>query len=153
MDKPARIAALKREIAERQAELLRLAREYAADVAGLRGDERLQFISGDGTDIPTPMEAQTIIAPGRATKISASKVGRFKKTLPFYMALQAANKTEASWAAEQKKPEVGVGKVRSWMKRPGHGGNAIPRFWANRIAAEFPSVPAVDASWPSGIRD
>jgi hypothetical protein len=151
-DKPARIAALKAEIAERQAELLRLAREYAAELAGLRGDERLQFISGDGTNVPTNMEAQ-IATKSRAAKISASKAGRLKTSLPWQRALQLEGITAQEWAARQKAPPLGGEKARSWMKKPGRGGHAIPRFWAERIAKEYPDVPAVDASWPSGIRD
>lgn len=152
-DKPARIAVLKREIAERQAELLRLAREYAADVAGLRGDERLQFISGDGTNVPTPMEAQNTVPPSRAAKISATKSARRKRDLPFQKALQLAGKSVKEWADEQKDPPLDDERARSWMKKPGRSGRAIPRAWADRIAKEFPSVPAVDESWPNGIKD
>lgn len=154
-------AELAKELAEEEPLIVRLleikAKQRALLMAELKqlmgGDERLQFISGDGTNVPTPMEAQNTVPPSRAAKISATKSARRKRDLPFQKALQLAGKSVKEWADEQKDPPLDDERARSWMKKPGRSGRAIPRAWADRIAKEFPSVPAIDESWPNGIKD
>ena len=88
-------------------------------------------------------------------RVSAGKV---QQDLPFYAALHLRELSPPAWARQQRRPRVSVETVRNWLKAPGRGGRKIPEFWAKRIAAEFVDrsghsmVPAVDASWPSGIR-
>jgi hypothetical protein len=161
-----RIADLRRIRDEADAEIRRLAREWeaehAAEIAEALGARQtggqdafmagLRSIDDNGTNEPTPMEAQVAIQ-SRAAKISGAKAARLKTSLPWQKALQLVGLSAQEWAAKQQKPPLGGEKARSWMKRPGRGGRPIPRFWAERIAKEFPDVPAVDASWPSGIRD
>lgn len=103
-----------------------------------------------GTD---DMEAPS---PSAGANISAAKT---KARLPFQRALIKRNLSLPEWARAQRKPRLEVETAKSWVKKKGAGGRPCPRFWADRIAAEFvdaegkSEVPAVKASWPSGIRE
>jgi hypothetical protein len=90
------------------------------------------------------------VVPSRGAAIAA---GKRKSNHPWPRALASAGLSVPEWARAQEKPKLDAEVARSWLKAPGKGGRTIPRVWAERIAREFPDVPAVDASWPNGIRD
>jgi len=75
---------------------------------------------------------------------------RRKARWPFQRALDKIGKSLPEWARERG---AKVENVKSWLKKPGHGGRPVPRVWAERIAKEFPTVRAVPESWPNGIRE
>lgn len=87
------------------------------------------------------------------SKVSKAKT---KDPWPFAKALHAAGSSPAQWA-EAKAGRPGAETVRSWLKRPGKGGRACPRVWADAIEAEFKKtktpVPARASSWPNGIKE
>lgn len=77
---------------------------------------------------------------------------------PFRQALSKRGLSVPDWARRQVKPPIGVETAKSWLKTRGRP-RPCPEFWANRIAEEFydkktdaSEVPAVDASWPHGIK-
>jgi hypothetical protein len=101
----------------------------------------------------TDMEANS---PSPGANISAAKT---KSRHPFQRALIKRNLSLPEWARAQKKHPIEVETAKSWLKKPDKGGRKISRAWADRIEKEFkdekgrPEVPAVNASWPSGIRE
>lgn len=87
------------------------------------------------------------------SKVSQAKT---KQPWPWSRALHAHGSSPAQWAeakAGRPKPET----ARAWLKRPGKGGRPTPRYWANEIETEYAGtetpVPAINASWPNGIRE
>ena len=149
-EKTRRIAQLKAEIAERQAELVRLSLEYAAELAGLSGDEKERFVT---VGLHNNTESGTLGTQMSTVDVSwgaAIAKARRKAKWPFQRALDKAGKSLPEWARERG---ANVENAKSWLKQPGKGGRPVPRDWAKTIAKEFPSVPAVDKSWPNGIRD
>lgn len=90
-------------------------------------------------------------------RISASNT---KHHWPFSVALHGKGLSPPAWARRQRNPRVSEAKVCSWLKSEyAHRGRQVPRYWADCIAAEFATedggslVPAVDASWPCGIKE
>lgn len=92
----------------------------------------------------------------RGAQVSASKTRRLTA---WTRALQARGLSPQEWARRQRKPPIEPETARAWVKRPGKGGRPCPRFWADRIAAEFvdadgrTEVPATPESWPNGVRE
>lgn len=149
-DKATRLAQLRAQREAITAEILRLARELVADQAGLTGNERLTFIAQQSTVLSTKMEAQTAPAKTKGAKTSAAMT---RSKAPLSLALMAAGKSIPEWVTPaREKQGLTVEAVRSWVKKPGHGGRPIPRAWADRIEAEL-GIPAIAASWPNGIRE
>lgn len=140
----------------------RILRGQAAELRRLAaaGDEGLRAIYPDSTVGISPMEAQSNPLASAGAKKAWAKI---KDALPFQVALYRRGLSLPEWARAQRKPSLSVHTAKSWLKRKGRGGNRIPREWAERIAREFgevdaqgnlvsSEVPAVDASWPCGIR-
>lgn len=87
---------------------------------------------------------------------------KFARRWPFQQALERRGWTVTDWVARQTGNTLGVSTARSWLKPSAH--RPCPEFWAQKIADDFtprdgrgrptgPSeVPAVDASWPHGVR-
>jgi hypothetical protein len=139
------------------------AAKLAAQAATLRDQARklrqladavdpLRSIHPKGNVEDTQMEAAT---PSAGAKKSRAKT---RYHWPLQVALQKRNLSLPEWARAQRKPRLEVEKAKTWLKPHGKGGNRCPEEWARRIAAEFvgtdgeSEVPAVDASWPCGIR-
>jgi len=128
-DRPARIAQLKAEIAERQAELVRLSLEYAAELAGLSGDERERFVSRGLTmqsqsDTLDPMDA-TETANARMSRARISKTARKH---PFVQAFMERGETVAQAAEKLGYPRT---SVQSWY-RVDDNARPIPRAAAQK---------------------
>lgn len=123
------------------------------------GDEGLKSIPTEDTVGISKMEAQATASAG-AKKAWA----KIQDALPFQVALFRRGMSLPEWARKQRRPPISstparsVETAKSWVKKRGHGGNRIPEEWAARIAKQFvdekgrSEVPAVDASWPCGIR-
>lgn len=146
-ERAARITELRAQIETMRAELIRLARETAADVAGLTGEERAAFIGLHSSTEPGTLGTQMQVEKSWGAAIAAAKR---KPKWPFARALDKAGISLPEWARLRG---AKVENVKSWLKNPGKGGRPVPRVWAERIAKEFPKVPANPESWPNGIRD
>lgn len=120
-------------------------RELAAEL------ERLSGASEVGT-VGT-MHVQPDRSRGAA--ISAGKAQNSRQW-PLRKALTRRGLSVPEWARQTKR---NVNVAKSWLKAPGSGGRPIPRAEADAIATEFAGsrgkseVPAVNASWPCGIRE
>jgi len=132
-----------------------LEKKYRGLAEGGSGTRRLSSTVKKGTLGVPKMEAQSA---SRGAKVS---IARTESTWPFRQALHKRNLSLPEWARapEQRKRGLTVEAAKSWLKAPSHGGRPCPRVWAERIAGEFldsdtnaSEVPAVDASWPNGIR-
>lgn len=156
-DKLARIAQLRAEIAAVDAEqaarrerLLQLSREAVAELAGLGESQRLQFIGQQSTLSTTKMEAHATPPLTKSARTSASMT---RSKAPFSQALVLLGKSIPEWVTPaRKKQGLTVEAVRSWVKKPDHGGRPVPRVWADRIETEL-GVQAIAANWPNGIRE
>lgn len=102
----------------------------------------------------TPTKVLFRVKMSRGAAISA---GMTKSNTAFQRALAIYGLSIPEWAAKRRK---NVETVRSWVKKPNHGGRAIPRAEADAIASEFVDpktgeslVPAIEDAWPNGIRD
>lgn len=119
-----------------------------AEIAALEARDALTAVDVKGT-LGT-VDAQPANA---GSKVSAAKT---KRPWPFAVALHAHGSSPAQWA-EAAKARPPAETVRAWLKAPGKGGRPCPRKWADSIEAEFATtdtpVPAVNASWPNGIRE
>lgn len=148
------------EIRRIRAELTGKLRELDAEerliLEALRLMERRAGLTATGHKgtVGTAMEA---VEPSRGAAIAVAKR---KTKWPFPSALAARGLSLPEWARAQRKPALSTEVAKSWLKAPGRGGRPVPRFWAERIAAEFSTaggaaslVPAVNDSWPNGIRD
>jgi len=142
-------------IAERQRDQWAREADEMDAVSGGSGTRRLSSTVKKGTLGVPKMEAQSA---SRGAKVS---IARTESTWPFRQALHKRNLSLPEWARapEQRKRGLTVEAAKSWLKAPSHGGRPCPRVWAERIAGEFldsdtnvSEVPAVDASWPNGIR-
>lgn len=77
---------------------------------------------------------------------------------PWRSALARRGMVPADYARQQVNPPLGVETAKSWLKASSTRRRPIPGYWADKIAAEFKDtkgrseVPAVDSSWPHGIR-
>lgn len=129
----------------RSADLAAIA-EMAADMLE-SGEVPLRARSKMGT-VGT-MEAAQVRSKGAS--VSAAKTDKRTRTR-FQELLQEANVSLPEWAATKR--GLNVETAKSWVKRPGKGGRAIPREWANKLADEFksPDLAEHDA-WPNGIRE
>ena len=148
--------------------LLELAAVYRRQAAAMRDEAEALEVRADGCELAagklpglprgrrmgtvgTDMEAQ---ARSRGAAISDAKTKA--KTL-FQASLRARGASIPEWVGIQAKrgyKGLSVEAVKSWCKKPGHGGRPVPRVWAERIAAEFEQPPLADPdSWPNGIRE
>lgn len=167
----ASLEAARAAVAEARAVLDKAMREFAAQLeadgrwriaeaqrlmggVAVPGDSPLTVTHPIGTMGTPNMEASS---PSAGANISAAKT---KGRWPFQRALIKRNLSLPEWARAQKKPNlIEVETAKSWLKKPSKGGRKCPREWADRIEAEFKDergkseVPAVNASWPSGIRE
>lgn len=117
------------------------------------GDERLRSIYPKDTLGMKNMEART---PSPGAKKAWAKIQHY---WPLQLALKRRGLSLPEWARAQRRPSLSVETAKAWLKKRGHGGNRCPEDWALRVAAEFidpatgvSEVPAVDESWPCGIR-
>lgn len=119
-------------------------------------DELVELIRAGGLPagsrvgtLGTDMDVAQVRSRGAA--VSEAKTDKKTRTL-FQRLLHDRKASLPEWVATQKGLDVEVAK--SWVKRKGHGGRAIPRSWADKLAKEFeePRLSQPD-SWPSGIRE
>lgn len=110
--------------------------------------ERLRGGAQVGT-LGTQMDTAQVRSRGAA--VSAARTNTRTRT-PFQRCLHERGHSLPEWVATQK--GLDVEQAKSWVKRKGHGGRAIPRAWADKLAKEFeePALAHPD-SWPSGIRE
>jgi hypothetical protein len=77
---------------------------------------------------------------------------------PWRAALTRRKMTPPDYARQQLAPLLGVETAKSWLKVGAAHKRPIPEFWAKKIAEDFKDakgrteVPAVDESWPHGIK-
>lgn len=77
---------------------------------------------------------------------------------PWRIALAKRGMCVADYARQQVAPPLGKEMAKQWLKPGAARQRPIPLFWAQKIAADFvdakgrSEVPAVDASWPHGIK-
>lgn len=155
-ERAARIAELRAQIETMRAELIRLARETAADVAGLTGEERLQFIQQQSTLSTDQMEAPIARTLSKSAKTSAAMT---RSKAPFSLALMLAGKSIPEWVEEEnerakrlKTERLSVEVARAWVKKPGSGGRPIRPYWAARVEESL-GITARAINWPNGIQE
>lgn len=77
---------------------------------------------------------------------------------PWRVALAKRGMTPPDYARQQRNPPLGIELAKGWLKVGSKRRRKIPAFWADKIAADFvdaqgrTEVPAVDESWPFGIK-
>lgn len=77
---------------------------------------------------------------------------------PWRLALAKRNMCVADYARRQVNPPLGTETAKGWLKVHAARPRQCPQFWADKIAEDFKDekgrteVPAVDASWPHGIK-
>jgi hypothetical protein len=140
-------------IAELEAEVEQLRKEAkASDILAATHEAWARALE-EGR-LPTAPNSGSLGADMQLLKIKFSRgaaiaKGRIEHPTKFQRALAKRGMSLPEWARARGKK---VEKVKTWVKE-GEAGRRIPRDEAEAIAKEFPDVPAVDSSWPKGIKD
>ena len=91
--------------------------------------------------------------PSRAASVSAAMMDPTRHVL-FWEVLKQHKLSLPQLVEGRYKDELEVGTARSWTKRPGKGGRATPRAWADRLAKDLGEPRLrLAKNWPNGIRE
>lgn len=91
--------------------------------------------------------------PSRAASVSAAMMDPTRHVL-LWEVLKRLKLSLPQMVAKFYEGELEQGTARSWTKRPGKGGRATPRAWADRLAKDLGEPRLrLAKNWPNGIRE